>query len=287
MARALIVDDVPADRRSLTKLLRRVLPEHEPPLEAGSVGEMYARLGQQPDLLFLDVALEPGQVGPDSSGLIALYDIVDSYPSLPVIVVTGYFAEKAKEILHGAMDCRSVVGCLDKADYDDDLVERVLGRVARFRAEVAQRQSESEFADLVFAEAEERIETERKRLEANLTAEELSLKLYRAAFSGTDWRTRVVAEAKLNGGRCNQNATAMGIVMEKRVRDLCAGDHVTFHDRAWELKDRFELPWASFQLLKEAWTVRNRVVHSQATAKREHGLLMVTALSVLDEIDES
>ena len=92
--KVLIVDDSKSDRKHLRKNIRREFPDFEIH-EAKDISEMYSKISVFCDFLFQDIALTNSD-NPDSEGLIALYDVIDSFPELPITIITGHFSDKVR-----------------------------------------------------------------------------------------------------------------------------------------------------------------------------------------------
>jgi len=95
--RILIVDDVPLDRTALRRVVASEFPDSVI-LEASNADEMWARLDKRCELLFQDISLIPTDGVVDSEGIRLLYDVIETFPSLPVIIVSGHMPEKWKDV---------------------------------------------------------------------------------------------------------------------------------------------------------------------------------------------
>ena len=136
--KALIVDDSPQDRKILRRIIKKEYSDCEV-LEAGNISEMYSKLSMSCDLLFQDIALSSSHE-PDSEGLMALYDVIESYPGLPVAIVTGHFYDKVREF-HGGFLGRTnqIIGFLDKLKYSSEDVIDVILKAEEFTARYKER----------------------------------------------------------------------------------------------------------------------------------------------------
>jgi len=293
--RILIVDDSKLDRKSLKRLLRKERPETEL-AEADSVQGLYAGLAQPCDLLFQDISLggdggassgAAAAAEPDSKGLNAIYDVVDSYPDLPIVVYTGYFMEKAHEIMQGVLDCKAVIGFLDKSRYGRMELAEVLAKAAAFRKESAERVGQEQFADEVFQEAEKRAEEEINRLKGDMQKQAAEDALYKRAFDGDDWLDRCRTEAELSGGHCLGNVMQVAREMEKVMKNLLgvrSRERAPFHEKLTWVQDDTGLDEGSFQLIMSAWSLRNAVIHANRRPVVADAKVVVLALGRLKEL---
>jgi len=80
----LIIDD----SKTVREALWRTLKGHFTVFLASSAWEGLKMLSKDIDLVFLDIIL------PDSNGLEVLRQIKNDYPSIPVIIITGYSTEE-------------------------------------------------------------------------------------------------------------------------------------------------------------------------------------------------
>lgn len=84
----------------------------------------------QPNLIFVDLAL----LKPDRRfGIVVMFDLADSFPNIPVVIVSATFWEDRQKILAARMLNSRVplVGVLDKADYSRHDVASVIQNVER------------------------------------------------------------------------------------------------------------------------------------------------------------
>lgn len=97
MIKALVVDDEPRSRESLTNILKNVFQEVELLGEAGSVGEAYKQIEKlQPNLVFLDIKMG------DGTG----FDLLRKYQKVPfqVIFITAFDEYAIEAIKFSAFD---------------------------------------------------------------------------------------------------------------------------------------------------------------------------------------
>jgi len=279
--RFLIVDDDEGDRASLARGVRKICPEVIV-AEASNVKEMYGGLALPCDLLFQDVALNPQEETVDSEGLHALYDVVESYPSLPIVVVTGHFQAKAAEILSGGIAKRKcLVDYLDKGTFGKADLIRAIERAAEYRAWRQEEEAKEDFVEEVFAEAY-------AEAEKHYSDEVKASKAYLEAFSGDDWVVRAEAEARLShSGHVNGNALMLCPLIERIVKTKCMApreEATTFDARLRWLASHHELGSAEQGLVMRAWRVRNKLVHAEKSAYIQDVELLARALEIVNAI---
>jgi DNA-binding NarL/FixJ family response regulator len=95
--RILLADDHPLFRDALRTIVQQAFADATL-LEAGDVGGIYAALGDDIDLLLLDLAI------PGARGFSALIALRAQYPALPIVVVSGRGdpLTVARALSHGA-----------------------------------------------------------------------------------------------------------------------------------------------------------------------------------------
>lgn len=80
--RIILADDQPIVRESLRQFVEQ-LAENAQVMEAGSLDEVRAHAGHQPDLIMLDLQM-PGMKGPQS-----VADVRQLFPDVPIAVISG------------------------------------------------------------------------------------------------------------------------------------------------------------------------------------------------------
>jgi response regulator RpfG family c-di-GMP phosphodiesterase len=220
----IIVDDMERDRKMLRRMIQRNRREDKIS-ETSNLSHMYAELAKSCDLLFLDISLNDNEK-PDNEGLNALYDIIDSFPDLPICMVTGYY----KEMIHKFLDefltkTTQIVNFLDKGSYDDDDLVKVFYAAEEYNMDIQKRTEDRLAADQLL---DELAESERKRIQEQFSSdfENMQKRLnmlepFEKAFEGNDWVSRIAAEAELTGGTCETNAALLCIELDRLSKQLC------------------------------------------------------------------
>ncbi len=288
MRRVVIVDDSDLDRASLRGALKKLLSDTEV-AEAATVSEMYGCLSRPCELLFQDVSLEPRDGVIDSTGLAAIYDVIDTYPDVPIVIVTGHVIEKADELIQGALDCRAVVGFLNKDTYSSDDVRDAVEKARAFSQRRVEETEKPDFVDEVFAEEERRFEEHKRRWEEERALDSERALLSQKAMTGDDWPERARAEAKLCGGDCSLNAMALGRLIDARVKHLYGGDlteRPSFYEKLCWIEDRHGLSSSNFREIWDSWKRRNEVVHASRRAEVRDAAQLAATLSLLESLTQ-
>lgn len=116
----LIVDDCPQDIKDLTQTIRTAYEDSGCRMDiksASTTAELYEALAKRRfDLVFMDVSFS-AEGGSDSEGLDAIRVLGSHYPDLPVIIVTGHYGDKIKEVVREFWGETTVCDILDKGTY--------------------------------------------------------------------------------------------------------------------------------------------------------------------------
>ncbi|MDG2085270.1 MAG: hypothetical protein P8K66_09995, partial [Planctomycetota bacterium] len=96
-----IADDCLEDFRSIRKTLQRALPGQVEFFHASTIDELFTSFkNHPPDLLIQDINIPRSDEDSDDSeaGLTALFDVVNEFPNLPVIINSGQLQESQKSL---------------------------------------------------------------------------------------------------------------------------------------------------------------------------------------------
>jgi cell fate (sporulation/competence/biofilm development) regulator YlbF (YheA/YmcA/DUF963 family) len=266
-------------------------------LEAGNISEMYSKLSMSCDLLFQDIALSSSHE-PDSDGLMALYDVIESYPGLPIAIVTGHFYDKLREF-HGGFLGRTnqIIGFLDKLKYSSEDVIDVILKAEEFTARYKERaEQEKRHKATIEQLVEARVESIKKKMMSeeeervgrkvreSLKSLEERESLYRKAISGDDWISRIEAEYQLDGTYCTANALLLWREIEKQLKNLFRGSNdqcPTPYAKFQWIKKNVQINDDSSQLVNRARKIRNEIQHNGRNAKKSDAYEILKAYSVL------
>ena len=281
----LIVDDMEQDRRMLRRMIQS--NRHEDKIsEASNLGHMYAELARPCDLLFLDISLN-GNKDPDDQGLSALYDIIDSFPDLPICMVTGYYYENLNKFLVEFLTkTTQIVNFLDKGSYDDGDLSKVFSTAQEYHLDIQKRIDDRRAADHLL---EEVAENEIKRLQEEFSSELEDIELIKKAFEGHDWPLRIAAEAQLTGGKCKTNAALLCIELDRISKLLCgnkfSGLH-TFYQKAAYFTKKYNLAKTTSLFLNSTWNIRNKIIHARITACKEDAENLLECVQLLERLEQ-
>jgi hypothetical protein len=283
----LIVDDSQHDRKVLRQMIRRNFPEYNVQ-EAKDISEMYSKICYCCDFLFQDIALTSSEE-PDSEGLIALYDVIDSFPELPITIITGHFSDKVREFHKGFLGkTRQVIDFLDKLVYGSEDIIRVFMKAADFKVEVEKEKKEKleveELLEDMLNNEEERIQLKIEALREQSPAND---NIYERAFSGNDWACRIDAESEITSEDCNQSALLLCIEIERLIKILFQGrkeESPTFYKKAFWIREKHGLDEGKFKSIINANSVRNGIVHARTRATKSEALALADCLRILQNI---
>ena len=288
--RILIVDDVPLDRTALRRVVTSEFPDSEI-LEAGTAAEMWAKLDIRCDLLFQDISLNPTDGVVDSEGVRLLYDVIETFPSLPVIIVSGHMPEKWKDVFdlqkqHGS----PLIDVLDKVNYDSKIVVGAIEKAHEFHIQQATRVEEEDYVSKMLSEAvtainfrEEQVERAREA-EKNNQSKEAKLRVQ--LLSGDDPLVRCKAEIELIGD-CGMNLWKVCVELEDQVLTLSGlnSDNVSFHEKVLTIKSEYGLKDMEVRDLFDSWDIRNDMFHPpQMKPNLNHATLMIASLNILESL---
>lgn len=281
----LIVDDMERDRRMLRLMIQSIRPEDKI-CEASNLGHMYAELARPCNLLFLDISLN-GDKEPDHQGLNALYDLIDSYPDLPICMVTGFFKENLGRFLDEFLTkTTQIVHFLDKGSYDENDLSNVFSTAQKYHSDIQKRIEDRRAADELL---EEEAEKERKRIQEEVSSRLESLEIVKNAFEGHDWLSRIAAEAELTGGESKTNAALLCIELDGISKELCSsklsGLH-TFYQKAAYLTKKYNLAKTTNEFLNNIWNLRNKIIHAHITARKEDAEKLLECVQLLERLKQ-
>ena len=286
--RILIVDDVPLDRAALRRVVTRVFPDSEI-LEASNADEMWARLDKRCELLFQDISLIPTDGVVDSEGIRLLYDVIETFPSLPVIIVSGHMPEKWKDVFdlqkqHGS----PLIDVLEKATYNSKIVVGAIEKAHEFHIQQAARVEEEDYVSKLLSEATEKAENEiileREKWEAEKNKQSKEAKLRAQMLSGDDPLVRCRAGIELNG-HCGMNLWTVCVELEDQVLTLSGinSDNVSFYEKVRTIKSKYGLNKLEVRDLMGAWDNRNKMAHPPPLKpKLKHARLVIDSLNILE-----
>lgn len=131
----MIADDCFEDFRSIRKTLQRAIPEPAEFVHAATIDELFTSFeSYQPDLLIQDINIPRSKDDNEDAeaGLTALFDVVNKFPGLPVIINSGQLQESQRSLRKLQNKIMPIVGVLDKSDYDKEEVLDVVVKATRF-----------------------------------------------------------------------------------------------------------------------------------------------------------
>lgn len=283
----LIADDHHLDRASIKDMITEIQPDCSI-LEVSSTRKLFRELSRPWDLLFLDISFS-GNRDPDDDGLDALLEIVNSYPALPVCLVTGHYKEKLPKFIQQFLGTTlQVVAFLDKASYSESDLKLTVSRAQEYQSNFNKSiEDKRAFDDLLFEAAE----SEKRKIMASLFCElhdRLSYSdMLNKAFTGNDWESRIEGECQLAKGLCNVNAALLCIEMDRLIKSLCPNDLRDFRDYNIKIDfiaDKFNIGLADRGIIKKAWRTRNKIVHAHILAERFEAHQVMTCINFLSRI---
>ena len=290
-SRVLFVDDVPLDRAALRRVVTSEFPESAI-IEAGNADEMWAKLDKRCDLLFQDISLQPIDGVVDSEGIRLLYDVIETYPSLPVIIVSGHMGEKWKDVFdlqkqHGS----PLIDVLDKVSYNSQSVVNSIETALEFHVKQSERDEEEDYISKLLSEAAEEMENafklERAKLQTEKNSQSKEAKLRVQLLSGADALVRCKAEIELNGD-CGMNLWKVSVDFESRAVSLSGLNSrgVSFHDKVLKIRSEYGLNQFELRNLFDAWSIRNRMAHPpQLKPKLNEAMMLINSLKLLDGLE--
>jgi CheY-like chemotaxis protein len=287
----LIIDDNKLDRNMLSKMINKIQPESTI-YEASNLKEMYSCMETSVEfsLVTMDIRLSNKQ-HQDIEGLNALFDIVESYPSIPIFIVTGYFFQYVKRFHEDFLGkTTQIVAFLDKADYSSENLKISFIKAQDYRNIHYQIIADKKaFNDLISEAAEK----EKNRLIAEailLIHNRLALaELLQKAFQGDDWASRIEAESTISRGICKVTGMVLCIEIDNLIKSLCSTSSRNFENyrqRIEYIVDKFDLRKTKKETLHDAWTLRNYIVHAELAdaCRRENVQLLLRCLNLLTDL---
>ena len=227
-----------------------------------------------------------GNHEPDDDGLYALLEIVNSYPGLPVCIVTGHFKEKLPKFIQQFLGkTLQVVNFLDKANYSDKNLKTTLSMAQEYQSSFKKNIAEKRALDDLLLET---AESAKQKIVASLFCEFhdrlTHADMVNKAFTGNDWASRIEAENQLTNGVCNVNAVLLCIEMDRLIQKLCpteSGSFANYHQRLDYIANQLKIGWLDKGLLHEAWSTQNKIVHAEMMADREDAHQLMRCVGLL------
>ena len=280
----LIADDRHLDRDSLRDVITEIIPACTI-CEASSTKQLFSELSKMWDLLFLDISFS-GDHEPNDDGLYALLEIVNSYPALPVCLVTGHYKEKLPKFIQQFLGTTlQVINFLDKSNYSEDDVKCTITKAHEHQLKFKKNIEDKRASEELILEAAE--EANRKfvasaffELHDRLSHSDM----LKTAFTGDDWSSRIEAEAKLTNGMCKVNAALLCIEMDRSIQTLClpnAGKIEKYYQKLDYIAVQYDIRWLDKGLMHEAWETRNKIVHASMVADRDDAYLLLKCVRLL------
>lgn len=276
----LIVDDSELDRKSIRKVFAKVTPNAEIS-EAPNIGVMYHLLGPDVDLLVQDISFEKNSE-PDSTGLNALYDVVEYYSGLPIVIITGHYFDKVKEFHSGYLWRKNnIIGYHDKSTFsklDAENIVKLATEIKKDRLASEEVKERLEFLEARGRELEDQLKL--RKVEDEVVAQ---ASLYQRAFTGHNLSECIEAEAKITGGNANYSAFRICREIELQVKQLVkntSAENQTFFQKVAFIRKVHGMSIELFNSIHEAWSIRNGLIHDQksTSVKGAHKLLHVLQL---------
>ena len=288
----LIVDDSKIDRKTLRKVVSIQFPECIVK-EASNLDELknYLLRGDHYDLLFQDISFRDGEENPDSDGLDALYDVVNDFPRLPIVIFTGYYLDKVQEFHDGFLGRAQIVGYLDKGTYNANSVSLAFKKAEEYIRLYDAK--EGEFLAAVEL-LEEQSANEADRIEEKVNEEIGDIKkqaerahFFSESFNGDNWKVRIEAEKKIMKGICTYNAMRLCIEIEKYLGFAFKGCKIKYDkylDKVYWLFEHEKIISGEYDLIKRSYFLRNKIFHDGKKALPEDGRLLLKTHTILKRI---
>lgn len=277
----LILDDSANDRSALRDDILDADPDSVI-LEAANLEEWAEHLKSEPDLLFQDIRLD-SNAEDEGTGLNALLEVIDIFPSLPVVVCTGYYFEHLDQFFRDFLgQTKQIIHYLDKSKINSGVLRHVFSKATQYRQGAG---GTGNRGDKVAARIEE-LEKQTRDLQLSLEVKSGSL-LYEKAFSGKNWQVRIDNEGKITGGTCTLNCLMLSKTLEGRIKELSIklaptnAQNITFFDRLKFIQTKNALSRIQFEHLMGSWLIRNEILHSGKEASMADGRLMHQSLQYL------
>jgi hypothetical protein len=280
----LIADDRQLDRTALKDSVTEIFPDCAI-WEVASTKQLFSDLTESWDLLFLDISFS-GNHEPDDDGLYALLEIVNSYPALPVCIVTGHYKEKLPKFIQKFLGkTLQVVNFLDKANYSDNDLKTTVSMAQEYQSSFKKNIAEKRALDDLLLET---AESAKQKIVASVFSEFhdrlTHADMVNKAFTGNDWASRIEAENQLTNGVCNVNAVLLCIEMDRLIQELCpneSGIFANYNQRRDYIANQFKIGWLDKGLMREAWSTRNKIVHAEIVADREDAHQLMRCVGLL------
>lgn len=270
LSKILIVDDSELDRRSIKKVFLKTAPNAKI-CEAPNIGTMYHLLGPDVDLLIQDISFVENEEQ-DSSGLNALYDVMEFYSGLPIVIITGHFFDKVKEFQATNLWRKSkFLGYYDKLTLSNGDAERIVKdaiEAKKARSVSEEIQQRLDYLENRGRELESQLEFSKNK-EKSLFEQTSN---YKRAFTGHDLLMCIEAEAKITGGNANYSAfrvcKEIELEVKRRVKNSAA-EYETFFQKIQHIRTVYGMSQELFNSIQSAWSKRNALVHEQGNITKE------------------
>lgn len=253
--RVLIVDDSPLDREMIRETVREI-DDAISVSEAEDIETMFKRLKKPCDLLLLDISLDNADTT-NSAGLHALHDLIGDYPDVPIAIVTGHFEDKVREFLSYLGTSKQLIDYIDKAVLDEDRLNQTIQKAIEYRTEYRSSKYDDDRSKYFFE-----------------------------AFTGDNWRQRVVAESWIpdSNGACNINGMLVWIATEDFIRNktqTLRDDKINISVLISRLKDMKVLDFQTANNIFKAKFARDSFIHHKQDISKTDALLMCDCYETL------
>jgi len=282
ISRILVVDDSDYDRKSIRKTIFKANNNIEV-IEANSLGSMYKYLDGTIDMLIQDISLDSSNPM-DSSGLNALYDVIENYPMLPIVILTGHYHDKVKEYHSGYIrKSGHIIDYVAKSDYDVKLICDIIDEANIFIEKATKRFEESKTIDEMLNDL---AALEKHNNELITKANEVDkLKLYCIAYSKDISFDSISAEAILTGGYSHFNAVRLCIDIEKALKRYTIHlEESNFSNRLNDLSLRYLDVYNNYKKISSSWRIRNLIVHESYKPQKTETLQLYEIYNVLMQL---
>lgn len=288
--KVLIVDDVEADRKMLRQTISRNHKGCEF-IEAKDIDEMYSGLSHSPHILFQDVSLVDTD-GHDSQGMTAMFDVIDSHPEIPIVIITGYYLEKIREFTSEFLGkTTQIIDFLDKMNYNEGDIKRIFVKAKDYKEtivkDIKNKLSAEELLNEILENEKQRVNEQLKKVGGDIEKASEADRLYKEAFSGDDWISRIKAEFEITGSS-NTNAVLICIQIEKLIKEKYLPQDnkkkITFYDKLDWLCKQYRFTENERNQINNAWQYRNMIIHSSKKANKDIGLKLARCLDTIKRI---
>lgn len=253
--RILIVDDNPLDREMIRETVKDI-DESFSVSEAENIETMFKRLKKPFDVLLLDISLDVSD-STNSAGLDALRELIGEYPDVPIAIVTGHFKDKVEEFLSYLGTSKQLIDYIDKTKLGEDRLQQTFQKAIDYRAEYRKSKYDDDRS-----------------------------KYYFEAFTGDNWRQRVVAESWIpdSNGACNINGMLVWIATEELIRNKVQfqkDEKVNISVLISQLRQKRILDYQTSENIFKAKFARDNFIHQKQNISKADALLMCDCYEIL------